>query len=166
MSAAEIVNTLEKAWKIIDDNKPSSQITSARANAVPKVEDWTTVAGAMGPRETRWYRKMTNSLPVSWGDIVIDFEIILRYTYGATYRGGGRYITNIWIDVADSYVSWFHSLELTLEAKDPENAGSASAPLARIPISIRGKMESPKANITLQKGFMIYGDGRLEVLSD
>jgi len=124
MSAAEIVNMLDTAWKVIKDGKPSSDITRARANAVPKVDDWTNLVGAMGPRETRWYRKMTNSLPVSWGDIVVDFEVILRFTYGATYRGGGRYITNIWIDVSDSYVAWFHDLELSLEVKDPENAGS------------------------------------------
>jgi hypothetical protein len=166
MSASEIVNTLESVWKIIEDGKPSSDITRAQANAVPKVDDWTSLEGAMGPRETRWYRKMTNRLPVSWGDIVIDFEIVLRYTYGATYKGGGRYIPNIWIDVTDSYTAWFHSLELSLLAKTPENAGSATAPLARIPISIRGKMESPTTNITLQRGFMIYGDGRLDVLPD
>ena len=164
MSAAEIVNTLEKAWKIIEDNKPSSKLSTARANAVPKVEDWTAISGAKGPRESRWYIKMTNSLPESWGDIVVDCEMFLRYTYGATYKGGGLYIPNIWIDVPDSYVAWFHKLELELIAKDPENAGSDTAPLARIPITISGKMESPKASITVQASFMVWGNGRLDVL--
>lgn len=166
MGASEIVNTLETAWKIIEDGKPSSDITSARANAVPHVDDWTNLADTRGPRETRWYRKMVNRLPASWGDIVVDFEIILRFTYGATYRGGGRYIPNIWIDVSDSYVAWFHSLELSLLAGSPENVGTETAPLARMPISLRGSMESPLVNITLQKGFMVYGDGRLDVLPD
>ncbi len=166
MSASEIVNTLEKAWKIIEDGKPSSEITRAHANAVPHVDDWTNLAGAQGPRETRWYRKMVNMLPASWGDIVVDFEVVLRFTYGATYRGGGYYIPNIWIDVTDSYVAWFHSLELSLEVKNPENAGTETAPLARIPISLRGVMESPRANITLQRGFMLYGNGRLDVLPE
>ena len=89
MSASEIVNKLETAWKIIEDNKPSSKLATARANAVPKVDDWTAISGAKGPRESRWYIKMTNSLPESWGDIVVDCELYLRYTYGATYKGGG-----------------------------------------------------------------------------
>ncbi len=164
MSAGEIVNMLEKGWKLIDDNKPSSSLQTARANAVPNVSDWTALEGAKGPRESRWYIKMTNSLPESWGDIVVDCDLHLRYTYGATYKGGGLYIPNIWVDIDDSYVAWWHTLELQLIAKDPENAGTAAAPLARIPITISGKMASPKTSITVQAAFMVWGNGRLDVL--
>lgn len=164
MSAGEIFNALEKTWKVIEGNKPTADIKTARANAVPKVDDWTNLANAQGPRETSWYQKMTNSLPVSWGDIVIDFDLRLRYTYGATYNGGGLYIPNIWIDIEDTYVAWFHDLKLTLVAKDPENAGTDKAPLARIPITITGTLESPKALIHVERGYMIWGNGRLDVL--
>ncbi len=164
MGAADIVNTLDKVWKIIDDNKPTAEIATARANAVPHVGDWTSLAGAQGPRETSWYAKMTNMLPESWGDIVVDFDLRLRFTYGATYHGGGRYITNVWVDISEVYVAWFHSLDLHLIAKDPDNAGTETAPLARIPITVSGKMTSPRTSIVLERGYMLYGDGRLDVL--
>ncbi len=164
MSAGEIVNMLEKGWKVIEDNKPSSQLKTARANAVPNVPDWTSLEGAQGPKESRWYISMINRLPESWGNIVVDCDLYLRFTYGATYKGGGLYIPNIWIDIDDSYVAWFHTLELDLIAKDPENAGTASAPLARIPITISGKMVSTTTSITVQRAFMVWGNGRLDVL--
>ena len=164
MSAAEIVNTLKDVWKIIEDNKPSAQLHTAQANAVPHVDDWTALAGAQGPLQREYYVKMTNHLPESWGDIVVDCDMHLYFTYGATYKGGGLYIPNIWIDVSDSYVAWFHKLELELIAKSPENAGSATAPLARIPITISGKMESPTTSITVQAGFMLWGNGQVDVL--
>ncbi|MDP9465017.1 MAG: hypothetical protein M3P52_10360, partial [Actinomycetota bacterium] len=53
MSADTIVNAAKLAWEVIKDGKPSAEISSSTANAVPEVDDWQSLTDTRGPNSYR-----------------------------------------------------------------------------------------------------------------
>src|SRR5690242_16242695 len=98
MSAEEIFNAAKNVWKIIEDNAPSEEITKSTACAVPQVTDWQTLQGTRGPMWIRMPWQRMAAWPFD-DYIVAEFTVALKWEYGATYRGGGAFIPNIWIEV-------------------------------------------------------------------
>src|ERR1700730_14252104 len=102
MSAESIVNTAKFVWDVIKDGKPAAEITTSTANAVPQVEDWLSLENARGPlRATMGWTKWVGWPAPDHTYVYVDFTILLKWTYGATYRGGGLFIPNVWIEVPE-----------------------------------------------------------------
>ena len=94
MSAEDIVNAAKLAWKIFEDGAPSGDIAASTASAVPDVTDKFSLSGTRGPMSLRLYWSRMAAWP--WDDyIVADITILLKWEYGATYRGGGLFIPNL-----------------------------------------------------------------------
>ena len=157
MSASEIVNAASTAWGIIKDGKPSAQIANTTANAVPKVDDWTSLQGAR--EKSTWVRRW-NSVGWPFDDYVnVDFKIDLKWDFGATYRGGGLFIPNIYIEVPVCFVGWTYTVDIDIQVRNPTNDGTESAPVARVPISISGTMGNYTWSDRVGWSFTIWGSG-------
>jgi hypothetical protein len=161
MSAADIINMAEKTWSIIEGGAPSSKINSSTANAVPHVDDWKSLVGSQGPK-TIWMRR-SNRVGWPFDDYVnVDFEIDLKFEYGATYHGGGGFIPNIWVEVPVCFVGWHYSIDVDIHIHNPTNANTETAPLAKVPVSISGTMSNPFWSSRVEWGFTLYGNGNWE----
>jgi hypothetical protein len=165
MSAGDIVNMAETAWKIIEGGKPSSQINSSTANAVPDVDDWQSISGARGPK-TIWMRRW-NQVGWPFDDYInVDFTINLRFEYGATYRGGGLFIPNIYVEVPECFVGWRYDVDIDIHVHNPSNGNESNpaAPVARVPVSISGTIGNDFWNDRVEWGVLLSGSGHWEWL--
>lgn len=161
MSAADVVNMAQTVWKIIEDGKPVTNINSSTANAVPQVNDWQSLRGSQGP-STIWMKRY-NRVGWPFDDYVnVEFEIDLKFEYGATYHGGGLFIPNIYVEVPTCFVGWRYTVDVDIHVHNPTNAGSDTAPIAKVPVSITGSMGNPFWSSRIEWGFTLYGNGNWE----
>jgi hypothetical protein len=161
MSVDTIVNTALSVWKVFEDNAPSEEITRSTANAVPKVDDWQDLQGSKSMWISQYFAR-----ECAWpfdDYIVADFTFRLRWDYAATYRGGGAFIPNIWLEVPSYDVFWGQHIFLSMTVRNPTNASTVkNAPLARVPVTIAGTARNSMRDLHVEWSFVIYGDGRWE----
>lgn len=157
MTAAEIVNTAQAGWKIIDEGRA---LASGRANALPRVDDCQTLTDVRGPQEVSWRLHYANG----FGQDVVDIWFVMRFDHSARYRGGGAFITNVWLDVPTCNVLWGYHVNVDLATQPPENDGSEAAPLARLAVTVQGTVATPFWTETKQWSFLLLGNGAARVL--
>src|SRR3954452_13743232 len=131
MSADTIVNAAKFAWDVIKDGAPSADISNSTANAVPQVDDWQALSDAKGPNSYRMHDHVDYVWPLDDYEHV-EFTILLKWDFGARYKGGGAFIPNVWVEVPECFVGFGWHVDIRLTAQHPTNAGSATAPLARL----------------------------------
>jgi hypothetical protein len=158
MSADTIINAAKAAWDVIKDGKPTAEIGDSTANAVPQVTDWMSLTDAQGPGVYRMYKHVSFLWPLDDYDHV-QFAILLKWDYGARYKGGGAFIPNVWVEVPECFVGFPWDVNISLTAHNPTNAGSASAPLARLPVTVKGTVSSGAELRHVEWGFILFGDG-------
>jgi hypothetical protein len=163
MSADTIVNAAKLAWDILKDGEPSADIQSSTANAVPKVDDWEAIQ-ASAQNSHRFYYHRPFVWPLDDYDH-IQFSIILRWDHSGRYRGGGAYIPNLYVNVTDLFVGYAWHADIRLTTHNPTNAGTDTAPVARLPITISGSVHSGLVTEHVEWDFVVLGDGRLEINS-
>jgi hypothetical protein len=163
MSADTIVNMAKLGWDIIKDGAPAVDIQSSTANAVPQVDDWQNLTNTHPkPNVLRVYYNRSFLWPLDDYDHV-QFEILLKWDFGARYKGGGAYIPNVWIEVPTCFAGWPWDVNIGLHAQHPTNTGDLTAPHARIPVTISGSVSSGAEHHTVQWGFVLFGNGSSEV---
>lgn len=161
MSADTIVNAAKLAWDIIKAGEPSVEISGSTANAVPQVDDWTTLTDTQGPNSVWMYYHNSFLWPLDDYDHV-QFRILLKWEYGARYKGGGAFIPNLWVEVPECFAGWPWSADIRLTTRNPSNNGQPGAPLARIPVTISGTVGSGAEKHHVEWGWTLWGNGNYE----
>lgn len=155
MSWEHVVNAAQLAWDIVKDGKPSTQIETNTCNAVPDVQDWHSLTNAQGPtwvgRSLLWENLLTID--------VVELQFRVNWEYGARYNGGGAYISNCWVTVIKCNVAWGFDVDLRMQVHNPTNAGTATAPKARLPLTISGTVSSLANSRMLSWDYTLFGDG-------
>ncbi len=159
MSADTIVNVAKTAWDIIKDGKSSVDVETSTANAVPQVDDWQSLTDTSGPNAIQMYYHNSFLWPLDDYDHV-QIKILLKWDIGARYHGGGAFIPNVWVEVPECFVGYPWDANISLTAQNPTNAGSAQAPLARIPVTIKGTVKSGTDYNHVEWGFVLFGNGQ------
>jgi len=163
MSWEVIKNTAQGAWAVIKDGEPSQEIATASANAVPSVDDWQSLATGFYPPKSVW---MSYSWPVNVPDwvgeyVYVEFTILLKWDYGATYKGGGAFINSIWLEVPNAYDAWSWHTNIDVRFHPPSNANASdpSKPIAKVPVTVAGTVKTYEHLQHLEWGFTLYGNG-------
>src|SRR6266498_3816176 len=134
---SDVANIASTAWHVIESNKPSASLASNTCNAVPAgISDpisSLTDAQAPVPRAV---------LPAEVELDVVDIEFDLRWEYGARYRGGGAFISNCYLYVPTCTVLWGFDVNVQIHVHNPSNAGTETAPIARLPLTVSGSVSS------------------------
>jgi hypothetical protein len=158
VSADTVVNVAKAAWDIIKEGKPAMDLDKNTANAVPQVTDWQALEGTRGPMSV-W---MTDEVAFIWpadNYLHVDLKILLKWDYGATYRGGGAFIPNVYTEVPTCFVGWGWNANIQMIVRNPTNAGSVEAPIARLPVTILGTVSSGAESYHVEWGYIIDGNG-------
>ncbi|MGZ6986617.1 MAG: hypothetical protein ACXVKP_17100 [Ilumatobacteraceae bacterium] len=158
MSADTIANLAKLAWEVITDGKPSADIFNSTANAVPQVEDWQSLTETRGPNSYRMFYHRAYLWPFDDCDHV-QLQILLKWEFGARYKGGGAFIPNIWVEVPECFVGFGWDANISFAAQQPTNAGSDVAPHARIPVTLMGTVSSGSELHHVEWGFVLFGSG-------
>ena len=155
-----VKDTVQWAGQIIVAGKPAASLPKQMANAVPDVDDWQALTDARGPQETPWNIVYTNGFGID----VVKVKLQLNFDYGARYKGGGAFITNVWVEVFQCDVKWGYSVDLSFSPQKPENAASFGQPThARLPCTVWGSVSTPFWTDNMQWGFTLFGDAHTEV---
>jgi hypothetical protein len=156
-----IANIASGAWHVIETNKPSASLASNTCNAVPDgVSDpVTALTDAQGPNSITWRLRMENGFGMDVVDILFD----LRWDYGARYNGGGAFIPNCYLYVPHCSVLWGFTVDVNLHVHNPTNAGTPTAPIARLPLTISGTVSSLVKSESIQWDFLLHGDGSYHI---
>ncbi len=156
MSGDALSNIASTAWHVIESNKPSSSLASNTCNAVPAdLHDFSALTDAQGPNSVTWRLTMENAFTIDVVDIAFD----LRWEYGARYKGGGAFIPNCYLYVPKCHVLWGFDVDVQLHVHNPSNAGTESAPIARLPLTISGSVSSLVNTHSVQWDFVLFGNG-------
>jgi hypothetical protein len=158
MSADTVVNVAKFAWEIIKDGKATAEIDHSTANAVPQVDDWLSLSGTHGPNTHRLHYSRSFLWPLD--DYVhVEFEILLKWQFGARYKGGGAFIPNVWIEVPTCFVGWPWNADIGISVQHPTNVGEDGAPVAALPVTVKGTVTSGAEWHHVEWGFVLLGTG-------
>ena len=162
MSVSDVVNMLEKGWSIVEGGKPSPNIKTSTANAVPDVQDWQGLVGAKGPIRI-YMPPIQNEVGWPFDDYLnVDIQIVLSFEYAATYNGGGAFIPNIFIEVPECFLGWRYTADIDIQVRNPSNGNEANprAPIARVPVTISGTYGNPLWSQRIEWSFLLWGTGQ------
>jgi hypothetical protein len=160
MSADTIMNLGKTSWDIIKDGvaTPDGDLT---ANAVPQVDDWHSLSGVLGPNVHRLHYFVRKASPFE-DRFQVEFDIEIKWQFGARYKGGGAYIPNLWVEVPACSVAWLWHVDIRMSVHPPVNsAGEGKPPNACIPFTIKGEVGSPVVSRHVEWGFEVYGNGEI-----
>ncbi len=159
MSASEIVNNGQAFWYLIHDNTVTEGLDGIMANAVPNVDDWTSLTDAQWPNVRRFRYRRDHEFPVD-DHHPVEFAVDVKWMYGARYRDGGAFIQGAWIEVSKHYLHQPWTVNLRAGISSPSNVGTASAPLAILPVTITGEVTIGSTTDHVRWDVVLYGDGK------
>jgi len=142
--AAIIIMAGAKVWSVIMDNRPSANLASAYASAIPgfqfnwdDLKDWRKV--------TKKYRF---AIDTKLQGRAVDITYEVSFFHGAVPTPGtqglnGRYIANFTVKPEDIKLKWGWKVSLEAAMSDPMNIGTAAEPVAWLNADLKWKYAKP-----------------------
>jgi hypothetical protein len=154
---SELRNAGSVAWPVIEASKPSFALASNACNAVPAdlADPESELTGVQFPNQVAWRLRLSNTFGMDVVDILFD----LRWEYGARYHGGGALIANCYLYVPACTVLWGFEVNVGVHVHPPSNAGTDAAPIACLPLTFTGTVDSLVHRQPFQRTFTLYGNG-------
>jgi N-acetylmuramoyl-L-alanine amidase len=125
-----IVNLASFAWKVMEDNQPTTSITTDNANAVPAGATLTDLAGWYPTPRTLKLHYHTESTLLS-----SDVYLTIRWYFNGSYKGVGQYINAATVE-ATGDVAFGQHIDISASISNPMNLGTMSVPVGALPIKI------------------------------
>ncbi len=159
--SGDAANIASTAWHVVESNKPSASLAVEHCNAVPAgmSDPVSSLTAAQGPNRLVW--RLTRQNYLDWD--VVDIAFDLRWEFGARHKGGGAYIPNCYLYVPHCNVLWGQTVNIQIHVHNPSNAGTETAPVARLPLTISGSVSNMLQSETVQWDFVLFGDGRYQI---
>lgn len=154
----DIVNTGEKIWKIVVDNKPVVDVKTQYATALPKgSRGWADIGGWQPPAGQIYELTAKNA----FGMKMIDVRYQVLRTYGGSYQGKGKYLTAVTVEPLLVEVGWGYrfSMAASVAASSIVNVGTASDPVAAMTAALSWRISTPIKDSQGQSLYFLQGDG-------
>jgi len=164
--AIMIIMAGAKVWNVIMDNRPSADLASAYASAIPGFDfNW---------QDLKEWRKVTKkyrfSIDSKLQGRAVDIVYEVSFFHGAVPTPGsagrkGQYIANFTIKPVDIKLKWGWKVALAASMSNPMNVGTASEPVAWLNADLNWQYAKPfstEPNIHLNS-ITIDGLGSLEI---
>ena len=168
MGASDVVNTASAVTKLLDKNSPVVSANHLCATAMPKDMDPMTAPAAGTNRFSRWYVQGWDFFGESFHS---QCKLNFSFAYGATYNGGGAYITSVscWVtDIAvpEMSVPWPQHLDITFESDPPYTLDKGNGKIVSyLPFHIKMFESTPVDNASATWSYVLGGDGTKETLN-
>lgn len=157
ISISQILNFGSKLWKLVEKNKPVSNLTTVTANALPANTDgnWLSLENWSEPRG-RIYSVTYKNL---YGIEVVNFDYRLTFTPGGSYQGSGQYLSNVAVNPQNLSVSWSYNVDATAKVVNVLNARSKANPLAGMEVLVDWRVKTVVKDMRSSTSFFVKGDG-------
>lgn len=158
----EVLTAIEKIgtriWKLVEANRPVVHVESKVANALPRnVSCWMDLENWKTPKVYRYNVKYTNL----FGADVVNFTFRVIYTYGASYEGRGKYLSNVSVHPAELDVLWGYTFNSKIEVQRIVNLGTKEEPVAGMEMKLIWQVSTPIKDSQQSKIFFITGAGEV-----
>lgn len=142
--AVLIVMAGAKAWKVIMDNRPTADLASAYASAIPgfdfnwsSLKDWRKVS-----------KKYRYTIDKKLQGRAVDITYEVAYYHGSIPTPGteglkGHYIANFTVKPLDINLKWGWKVGLEVSMSDPMNVGTAAEPVAWLNADLKWRYAKP-----------------------
>lgn len=157
----QIISIGKKVWEIVKNGEPVLQIDgqSHQASVLPKSNlCWLDYENWSLPKS----RIISYNVKNGWGVNVIKLKLKIVYTYGGSYNGKGKFLTNIKVSPQDVSVAWGFNLNATTFFNDGYNLGSKENPIAALETNTRIQISTPLQKNTVEKTIVVTGNGQAE----
>jgi hypothetical protein len=152
----QIVNIAENTWNFIEANKPTVDINTNFANAVPLgVTNWTQLENWQEPMSQCFQVEYTNG----FGMNVVGFTYCVVYTPGGDYNGKGLYLNHVQIIPSDIQVSWGYKLDAVTTVPSISNSGSTDNPVASAEVHMKFSVTTAIKKDSQEHAYYVKGDG-------
>ncbi|MDO8804120.1 MAG: hypothetical protein Q7R35_06800 [Elusimicrobiota bacterium] len=142
--AALIIMAGAKVWSVIMDNRPTANLASAYASAIPGFDfNWD---------DLRDWRKVTKKYRFSKDTFLqgraADIVYEVSFFHGAVRTPGnaggkGHYIANFTVKPLDIRLKWGWKISLETSISDPMNTGTPREPVAWLNADLKWKCAKP-----------------------
>lgn len=154
----QIINTFQKVWKIIEDNKPVVDVKTQYAAALPKgISGWQDMGGWAPPRGTIYQLTAKNA----YGMTMINVRYQVLRTYGGSYKGQGKYLTAVTVEPLLVETGWGYHLSLDASVPDSSivNVGTAENPVAGMMATLNFHISTAIKDSQGKGLYFLQGDG-------
>lgn len=161
MDLSNIVDVAQLVWNIVEENKPTSNVSSDTANAVPQGVAWNDIAGWSAPQSRLYHVTFKNGFNVN----VVDFTYRVVYFYGGNVGGKGHFLNGVAMVPSDISVDWGFNFSAQAKVSSITNAGTVDDPTAAMEIQMQWSVSSVIKTITQSQSYYIQGDGQFQAMN-
>lgn len=157
----------KKIWPIIEAGRPviNNKLIPA-ISILPNLEGQNPTLNQMSNWSVPKVRSYRVSFKNGFGSEVVAFTYTLYWQYNGSYKGNGKYVTNLKVQASQIYTAWGFNFDATSELIGLSNVGSAEDPVAsgiiQVAYTVKGLMNEVRA----AQSFYVDGDGNFQVLNN
>lgn len=163
-AARDMVALGEAIYELVSKGKPRNVTEYAPISVVPRdpmskeIVDVFDMEGFSMPVERNFVTKIRNGA----GKVVVLFNYKVMYSYGGSYNGAGRYLTNVLIVPSSIRTSFGWEFNATMKLSGMMNHGSRANPIAGIMITMKYQMNGWRTAYERNDTIHITGNGQLK----
>lgn len=163
-TARDFVALGEAIYELVQKGKPKNQTEYAPISVVPRdpmTKEYVDVFDLEGfsmPVEKNYVANITNKA----GGAAVTFTYKVMYSYGGSYNGAGKYLTNVIIIPGSVKTQYGWDFNATMKLSGMMNHGTRAEPVAGIMVTLKYQMNSWSAAYERNDTIHITGNGELK----
>ena len=166
-TARDMVALGEAIYSLVQKGKPSNVTEYAPISVVPRdpmskeYVDPFELEGFSMPVEKSYVAKVKNGS----GKEVVNFSYKVLYSYGGSYNGAGKYLTNVIIIPGSIKTTFGWDFNATMKLSGIMNHGTKADPVAGVMVTVKYQMNSWSSAFERNDTIHITGNGELKTFS-
>ncbi len=163
-AARDMVALGEAIYELVKKGKPSNVTEYAPISVVPRdpmtkeIADVFDLEGFSMPVERNFVAKVKNGT----GKEVVNFSYKVVYSYGGSYNGAGKYLTNVLIVPSAVKTTFGWDFNATMKLSGMMNHGTKADPVAGVMVTIKYQMNSWSSAFERNDTIHITGRGQVK----
>lgn len=155
-----IINIGAKVWKVFEASTPVVNLSTKRANALPReYKDWREMSDWSDVQA----RQYTVSYKNGFDAEVVRFSVLMTYAYNGSFNGRGKYLNDVGFLVNEYRVAPLYTLEGESEVVRVQNVGRAEEPIAAMELNMVWRVNNVLFKSQNALNYFVRGDGPVKV---
>lgn len=155
-----IINMGAKIWKIFEASTPVVNLSTKRANALPRdATDWRDMSNWSDVEGRQYSIEYKNGFNMT----VVKFSVLMTYTHSGQFKGKGKYLSDVGFLINEYWVAPLYTLEGESEVVRVQNVGKADDAIAAMELNMVWRVSTVLVKSQNAVNYFVRGDGPLTV---
>lgn len=155
-----IINMGAKVWKIFEAMTPSVDLSTKRANALPKdATDWRDMSNWSDVQGRQFSVEYKNAYNMT----VVRLSVLMTYAHSGQYKGKGKYLSDVGFLVNEYWIAPLYSLYGRSDVVGVKNVGKANDAIAAMELNMVWNVSTVLSKAQNAVSFYLRGDGPLTI---